>query len=132
MAEEDDDGNAARPTPPARTEPVEAADLEQSREALREAIADLPDADKELVKTELRNKRVPALTKPGATRAQLDELVDFVAGLKLKAEPFDLEGAEPVPPRDDNTDKPFTPTTFDQDLRGLKPDVRKSVQRGGD
>jgi hypothetical protein len=67
----------------------EGVALAQSREALQEAISGLSDADKELVKLECRNQKVPSLKKPGATREQLDSLVEFIAGLKERAEPFD-------------------------------------------
>lgn len=83
---DDDDGNLAATAAP---EPVEAEDVARTRHAVWEAIAELSDADKELVKLECRNQKVPSLRKPGATRAQLDSLVEFLAGLAARTEPFD-------------------------------------------
>ena len=70
----------------------EAEDVARSREALQEAISGLTADEKELVRLELRNQKVPSLRKPGATRQQLDALADFLAGLKARAEPFDAKG----------------------------------------
>lgn len=106
-AEDDDDGNAAQSARPRVTfeltdATAELVDVAQSREAVQEAIAELSDADKELVKLECRNQRVPSLRKPGATRVQLDGLVEFIAGLRERAEPFDPQPAPghvpPTPP----------------------------------
>ena len=83
---DDDDGNLAATA----TQPVESEDVARSREALQEAISGLTADEKELVRLELRNQKVPSLRKPGATRTQLDALADFLAGLKARAEPFDV------------------------------------------
>jgi hypothetical protein len=131
VADDDDDGNAAQRKPARQTEEVEVWELKemaQSREALLEAISGLSDDDKELVKLELRNQKVPSLKKPGATRAQLDALVEFIAGLRERAEPFDTTGAEPPLIADNPHDKPFTPTTFDEDLRNKPPSARQSIR----
>lgn len=88
IADKADDADGQTYEDDRATEPVEAEDLARSRQAVQEAIAGLTDADKELVKLEVRNQRVPSLKKPGATRAQLDSLVEFIAGLRERAEPF--------------------------------------------
>lgn len=114
----------------ARQVPVEAEDVARSREAVQEAIAGLTDGEKELVRLEMRNQKVPSLKGPGATRQQLDSLTEFLAGLKARAEPFDLPGegegvlgsAGPeiagrggsnpsAPSRPDPADIPFNPTS---------------------
>ena len=148
---DDDDGNLAAT---ANTQVTvgpdpETEDVARSREALQEAIAGLTDADKELVKLEVRNQRVPSLKKPGATRAQLDGLADFLAGLKARAEPF-LVDSPTAPGRQGDGDglgagtaqgtaaspppsPPFVPVVAEpvNDIRNLSPSARASV-RGRD
>ena len=117
----------------ARQQPVEAEDVARSREALQEAIAGLTDADRELVKLEVRNQRVPSLKKPGATSAQLDSLVEFIAGLAARSEPFALDGERQIPthPSQDPPAKEFEPTVAEpvNDVRNLPPGARASVRR---
>ena len=129
--------------------PAEAEDLARSREALQEAISGLSDADKELVKLEVRNQRVPSLKKPGATRAQLDALVEFIAALKSRSEPFlvdspttsgrqgdgdgpdagTAQGTAASPP----PSQPFSPVVAEpvNDLRNLPPGARASARKNG-
>lgn len=64
------------------------------RAEVADAIAELNEANQELVKLQMRNKRIPSLKKPGATLTQLNELTDFIQGLKDGAEPFELSGSE--------------------------------------
>ena len=121
----------------ARQQPVEAEDVARSREALQEAIAGLSDADRELVKLEVRNQKIPSLRKPGATRAQLDSLVEFIAGLAARSEPFDVVPAvvvkEPSVSEMSPPEIEFVPVVAEpvNDIRDLSPSARASVRRNG-
>jgi hypothetical protein len=122
---DDDDGNLAA-TAQAQPEPEEPAWLQTSRLAMQAEIAQLNDADKELVKLEIRNLKIPSLKKPGVKIDKLAELREFLDGLRARAEPFDLDApaVEHVEPET----KPFTPTTFDEDLRNKPPSARQSIR----
>lgn len=100
---------------------VEDNDVRATREALLETISDLPDADKELVKLECRNHKVPSLKNPGATHAQLDSLIDFIDGLMQRREPFDTSGGIPPEPKPDPSGKPFEPRRHNEHDDGDTP-----------
>lgn len=101
-----------------RTQEEPAASAE-AREKAVERIKALTPVEQEAAKVWLRNNRVPALTKAGATLTQLNELEDFIA--QLGTEPFGpvegeagpsaalAEGVTPARPLPEPESIPFNP-----------------------
>jgi len=121
---DDDDGNLAA-TAPARSFDVQA----------KKAAQDAPPDDWEtrplatMTFTELRgvaNKVGHAFS--GGSKAELIRQLDPLLQARTGAEPFDLVGAEPIPAKPDDHAAPFTPTTFDEDLRAKSPSARQSIR----
>lgn len=74
--------------------PEEPSASAEARTAAVAAIKALDSTGQEAVKAWMRNHSVPALTKPGATLTQLNELSDYIAA--LDTEPFEVNSGVPI------------------------------------
>jgi len=88
------------------TEGEPAASAEAREKALA-LIAPLDETHKAKVKAWFAERRVPALTKDGATNTQLNELADLIE--QLTTEPFDTSPPVTPAPKPDTVDVPFEP-----------------------
>jgi hypothetical protein len=116
---DDDDGNlaATAPVAPAKTTTVRAPDDWETRPLATMTFAELRDVAYRV-----------GLTFSGGSKAELIRQLDPLMQARTGAEPFDLVGAEPIPAKPDEHAAPFTPTTFDEDLRAKNPSARQSIR----
>jgi hypothetical protein len=135
-SEADDDGNAAQTAPVRAFHPqAKAAPDAPPDDWETRPLASMSFAELRAVALELNHPF------SGGSKAELIRQLEPLVRARSGAEPFDLTGAEPVPGDGglgtDGTaasgfvephDRPFTPTTFDEDLRAKPPSARQSIR----